>query len=144
LFLSELSMRAGRIYFVARVGATVVGYGGIMLVVGEGHVCTLAVDPRWQRHGIGTRLLLALARGAVAHGMTALTLEVRLSNAPAQNLYRRFGFAPAGVRKNYYSESNEDALVMWAHDVDGEAYRRRLDEIEATIPGFTIVEAVDK
>jgi [ribosomal protein S18]-alanine N-acetyltransferase len=133
-------MRAGRIYVVARIGSAVVGYGGIMLVVGEGHVSTLAVDPRWQRHRIGTRLLLALARGAVARGVTSLTLEVRLSNAPAQNLYRMFGFAPAGVRKNYYSESNEDALIMWAHDVDGEAYRRRLDEIEASIPGFTVVE----
>jgi ribosomal-protein-alanine N-acetyltransferase len=135
-------MRAGRLYLVARVGSTVVGYGGIMIVVGEGHVSTLAVDPSWQRHRIGTRLLLALARGAVAGGATALTLEVRLSNGPAQSLYRAFGFAPAGVRKNYYSESNEDALIMWAHDVDGEPYRRRLDEIEATIPGFTVVEAV--
>ena len=68
---------------------------------------------------IGTRLLLALARrGDRARAARALTLEVRVSNDGAQALYRRFGFAPAGVRKGYYVETNEDALVMWAHDVD--------------------------
>ena len=68
----------------------------------DGHVTTIAVDPAWQRHGIGTRLLLALCREAVDRGVKALTLEVRAGNEPAQAMYRRFGFAPAGVRKNYY------------------------------------------
>jgi ribosomal-protein-alanine N-acetyltransferase len=140
LFLSELSMRGTRLYVVARVGADVVGYAGIMLVVGEGHVATLAVDPAWQRRSIGTRLLLAVLRGSIERGATALTLEVRVSNVAAQDLYRRFGFAPAGVRKNYYSDANEDAIIMWAHDADGEAYARWLDEIEASIPGVTVVE----
>jgi ribosomal-protein-alanine N-acetyltransferase len=112
----------------------------MMLVVGEGHVSTLAVDPRWHRYGIGSRLLLALARESIARGMTALTLEVRLSNQPAQNLYRKFGFAPAGLRKNYYTETGEDALIMWAHDVDAEAYQRRLSDVEASIPGITVME----
>jgi ribosomal-protein-alanine N-acetyltransferase len=142
LFLSELSMRGSRLYLVARVGSTVVGYAGLMLVVGEGHVTTLAIDPAWQRRKIGTRLLLALLRWALERGATALTLEVRVSNQPAQVLYRDFGFAPAGVRKNYYVDTNEDAIVMWAHDVAGEEYRRRLARIEESIPGFTVVETV--
>ena len=87
-----------------------------MMSADDGHVTTLAVDPRWQRHQIGTRLLLVLAREAIAREARSLTLEVRLSNRPAQELYRRFGFAPVGVRKNYYAETNEDALVMWAHE----------------------------
>jgi ribosomal-protein-alanine N-acetyltransferase len=142
LFLSELSTRGTRLYLVARVGSDVVGYAGIMLVVGEGHVATLAVDPAWHRRGIGTRLMLALLRGAIERGATALTLEVRVSNHAAQELYRQFGFAPAGVRKGYYSDANEDAIIMWAHDAAEEAYARRLDEIEASIPGVTVVEEI--
>ena len=140
LFNSELSMKGSRSYRVAKVGSTVVGYGGLMHVAGEGHVTTLAVDPSWHRRQIGTRLLLALASTARGWGSTGLTLEVRMGNAPAQELYRRFGFVPAGVRKGYYAETGEDALVMWAHDIDGPAYGERLREIEDGIVGTTVVD----
>src|SRR5882672_11478461 len=109
LFHSELALRSTRSYFVARVGRDVVGYAGLMMTLDDGHVTTIAVDPKWHRHKIGTRLLLTLAREALARGASSLTLEVRMSNTPAQDLYRRFGFAPVGVRKNYYQETNEDA-----------------------------------
>ena len=133
LFLSELALRTTRVYFVAKVGTTVVGYAGLMLVAGDGHVTTIAVDPVCQQRGIGTRLLLALSRAGIAAECTGLTLEVRVSNDAAQAMYRRFGYAPAGIRKNYYSESNEDALIMWAHDVDMPAYAERLYRIEAAL-----------
>lgn len=144
LFMSELGQREGRVYLTARVGSTVVGYGGLMLVLDDGHVTTLAVDPRWHRHKLGTRVLLALARGAIDRGAKNLTLEVRASNEPAQALYRAFGFAPAGIRKGYYVETNEDALVMWANDVDTAAYKERLDAIEAAVPGRTISEGLER
>jgi ribosomal-protein-alanine N-acetyltransferase len=140
LFNSELSMKGSRAYRVAKVGPTIVGYGGLMHVAGEGHVTTLAVDPSWHRCQIGTRLLLTLASTARGWGCTGLTLEVRMGNAPAQELYRRFGFVPAGVRKGYYAETGEDALVMWAHDVDTPAYAERLRGIEDGIVGTTVVE----
>ena len=140
LFLSELALRTTRVYVVAKVGPTVVGYGGLMLTGSDGHITTIAVDPVWQRAGIGSRMLLALSRAGVSRGCTALTLEVRVSNEAAQALYRRFGYAPAGVRKNYYTESNEDALVMWAHDVDLPAYADKLDAIEAALSGTAWVE----
>ena len=140
LFLSELALRTTRVYFVAKVGATVVGYAGLMLTGSDGHITTIAVDPAWHRRGIGTRLLLALSRAGVALGCAGLTLEVRMSNDAAQGMYRRFGYAPAGVRKNYYAESNEDALIMWAHDVDLPAYADRLASIESELPGTTTVE----
>jgi ribosomal-protein-alanine N-acetyltransferase len=133
LFLSELAQRSSRRYTVATIGPLVVGYCGLMLVQDEGHVTTLTVDPAWHRHGIGTLLLLDMARAAIGLGCRHLTLEVRASNSAAQVLYRRFGFAPAGVRRNYYAETGEDAIVMWVHDVDGEAYARRLDAIEARL-----------
>jgi ribosomal-protein-alanine N-acetyltransferase len=140
LFLSELALKTTRFYVVAKVGQNVVGYAGLMLTGSDGHITTIAVDPAWHRHGIGTRLLLAISRSGIAAGCTGLTLEVRVSNEPAQALYRAFGYAPAGVRKGYYAESNEDALVMWAHDVDLPAYKERLRSIEATVPGTTGIE----
>jgi ribosomal-protein-alanine N-acetyltransferase len=140
LFISELALRSTRSYYVARVGSSVAGYAGLMMTGTDGHVTTIAVDPAWQRQQVGTRLMLTMAREAVRRGGSGLTLEVRMSNAGAQALYQRFGFVPAGVRKNYYVETNEDALVMWAHDVDHEEYARRLDAIEATVVGTTVVE----
>ena len=132
LFLSELG-GASRRYLVARSGGSVVGYGGLMVGAGEGHVTTLAVDPAWQRRSVGTRLLLALARWGIDEGCSGLTLEVRMGNVGAQALYRRFGFAPAGIRRNYYAETNEDALIMWAHDVDTPSYAERLASIAAPL-----------
>src|ERR1700730_2334847 len=111
-----------------------------MMTLDEGHVTTIAVEPRRHRGKIGTRLLLVLAREAIERDATALTLEVRMSNTAAQDLYRRFGFGPVGVRKNYYQEVNDDAHVMWAHDVDQPEYAALLDSIERTIPGETVVE----
>jgi ribosomal-protein-alanine N-acetyltransferase len=140
LFLSELALRGTRSYFVARVGREVAGYGGLLLSGEDGHITTIAVDPRWQRHGIGTRLMLALTREAIRRDARHLTLEVRLSNRGAQLLYQRFGFVPVGVRKNYYQETNEDALVMWVHEIDAPEQQVRLDRIERDLPGETLFE----
>lgn len=143
LFMSELGFGPTRVYVTARVGGAVVGYGGLMLVADDGHITTLAVDPRWHRRHIGTRLLDTLARAAVDRGAKNLTLEVRVTNDAAQGLYRAFGFAPAGIRKGYYAETNEDALVMWANDVDTSEYAERIDALSAALPGPTVVEDLD-
>lgn len=140
LFLSEIGQRTTRLYLVARVGGEVVGYAGLFRAVDDGHITTVAVDPAWHRHGIASRMLVALARGAIERGCANLTLEVRMSNSGAQALYQRFGFVPAGVRKGYYPETREDALVMWANDVDTPAYEARLEAIERGIRGRTVVE----
>jgi ribosomal-protein-alanine N-acetyltransferase len=140
LFMSELNMRNSRSYLVARFEGSVVGYCGMMFTGDDAHVTTIAIDPSYQRQKIGTRLLLQGAEEALARGCRHLTLEVRLSNVAAQAMYRQFGFKAAGVRKNYYAESNEDALVMWAENIDTEDYAERLLAIEATVPGTTIVD----
>ena len=135
LFLSELALRSTRAYIVARVGRELVGYAGLMMTLDDGHVTTIAVDPEWHQNKIGTRLLLWLAREGIARGAKSLTLEVRITNNAAQDMYKKFGFVPVGVRKNYYQEVNEDAIVMWAHDVDLPAYAELLDSIERQLPG---------
>jgi ribosomal-protein-alanine N-acetyltransferase len=140
LFVSELALRTSRVYLVAKVGREIVGYAGLMLSMSDGHVTTIAVDPAWQHNGIGTRLLLTLAREGIERGATALTLEVRLSNRRAQDVYKRFGFAAVGVRKGYYADTGEDALVMWAYEVAQAPYARLLDGIERTMHGATVYE----
>ncbi len=134
LFMSELALRSTRAYTVATMDGAVVGYSGLMVTGEDAHVTTLAVDPEWHRRGIGSMLLVQMAWTAVERGARHLTLEVRVGNEPAQFLYRKFGFAPAGVRKNYYVETNEDALVMWANDIDSDEYARRLARIQAALP----------
>jgi ribosomal-protein-alanine N-acetyltransferase len=126
IFSDEL-VAPGRTYLVATDADQVVGYAGLMSVIPEAHVTSVTVDPVSRGRSIGTRLMLALADAALAVGATSLTLEVRVSNTAAQALYHHFGMAPVGVRKRYYRD--EDALVMWVHDIDGADYRARLDQI---------------
>lgn len=140
LFLSELGLRGSRHYVVARLDGMVVGYAGLMLSLDEGHVTNIAVDPAWHRHQIGSRLLLNLHRAALARGARHMTLEVRVSNTGAQAMYRRFGYETEGLRKNYYAETKEDALIMWVHDIDSAEHQARLEQIENGINGVTIDE----
>jgi ribosomal-protein-alanine N-acetyltransferase len=132
IFAEELKA-PGRTYLAADAGGAMVGYGGLMVVGEEAHITSVTVDPARRGGRIGTRLMLELSRRAVAAGATSLTLEVRVSNQRAQAIYRRFGMAPVGVRKRYYQD--EDALIMWVHDLEGEDFAHRLDEIAASLDG---------
>ncbi len=132
VFVSELSLRRGRAYRVARVGRDTVGYVGMMFVDEEAHVTTVAVAPERQGRGIGTQIMLGALRIAREEGHARhVSLEVAVGNERAQALYRRFGFVPVGVRKGYYQLTGEDAFVMWAYDIDSPAYLDRLSGIEA-------------
>ncbi|HEX6476078.1 MAG TPA: ribosomal protein S18-alanine N-acetyltransferase [Acidimicrobiales bacterium] len=139
LFMSELALRSTRAYHVARAQGTIVGYSGLMFSGADAHVTTIAVDPVWHRHKVGTRLMLNMAWLARRRGCRNLTLEVRVANRIAQALYYQFGFQPAGIRKNYYAETNEDALVMWVDDIDTDEYADRLDALEAGL-GPTVLD----
>lgn len=140
LFMSELGQRESRTYLVARSEGRVVGFLGLLYALDDAHVTTLAVDEDHRRRRIASRLLVVGARRAVAKGARNLTLEVRASNQAALATYRRFGFAPVGVRPGYYADVGEDAVVMWATDVDQPAYAARLATIEASLPSATVVE----
>jgi ribosomal-protein-alanine N-acetyltransferase len=133
LFVEELSQRRSRAYRAAWVGKTIVGFAGQMFIDDESHVNNIAVDPGWQGRGLGAAILADLVRTGLAHGARHLTLEVRVGNDPAIALYRRFGMAPVGVRPNYYPESGDDALIMWARDIDTVEYGRRLGAIEEAV-----------
>lgn len=131
-FREELA-QDGRSYLVAVDPAgEIVGYAGLLLVAGEAHVTTMAVDPAFRGNKLGTRLMLRLIDDALAADAHHLTLEVRMTNESAQEMYRTFGMAPVGVRKQYYGD--EDGLIMWAHDIDQPEYQRRLKEIRSRLP----------
>lgn len=129
LFLSELSQRTTRTYVVARYEGEVVGYAGMMFTGREAHVTNIAVDPDFHSRKIGTRLLLHLVTEAVARGAEVLSLEVRVTNDVAQRMYEKFGFSAVSVRKGYYIETNEDALVMVVEDARSTGFRLRMKEI---------------
>jgi ribosomal-protein-alanine N-acetyltransferase len=130
IFSSELALRHGRSYKVAKIGRRVIGYRGLMFSLDEAHVTTLAVAPEYHRHGVATVLLLDSVATAIEAGSIHLSLEVAFSNERAQGLYKRFGFAPVGIRKGYYQTTGEDAYVMFAYDINSTEYAERLAKIE--------------
>ena len=134
LFLSEMAETRNRCYLVARMDKEIVGYGGLISYGEEAHVTNIAVEPEHQRNKIGTRLLHDLVFGGIELGAEAVSLEVRVSNWGAQRLYGSFGFRPVGIRKNYYQEINEDALIMWVDDIRTRVYAERLEAIAAELP----------
>ena len=131
IFAEELS-EPTRTYLVIEDEYEVLGYAGLMVVGDEAHVTTVVVHPDRREDRLGTRLMLGLAAEAIEQGAKSMTLEVRASNEAAQRLYRRFGMAPVGVRKRYYHD--EDAMIMWVHDIDGSEFSDRMSGIVESLP----------
>jgi [ribosomal protein S18]-alanine N-acetyltransferase len=104
----------------------IVGYGGLWLSVDEGHITTIAVAPEYRSRGIGELLLNGLIDQGMVLNADMLTLEVRLSNLVAQQLYLKYGFKAAGTRPRYYTDNGEDALIMWTESIHAQAYQERL------------------
>jgi [ribosomal protein S18]-alanine N-acetyltransferase len=126
VFTSELAQGDARYYIVLKVDGKVVGYGGLMFAADEAHVTNIAIAPTSRRQGLGSYLLRELAGESTQRQCAAMTLEVRMGNLPAQDLYRKFGFVVAGVRRNYYPETKEDAFIMWLSDLQSPEVQARL------------------
>lgn len=127
-FLDELSAE-GRVWRVADEGGAVRGFAGALTVADEAHILNVAVVREAWGQRVATRLLLDVLGSLVALGVRDCTLEVRVSNARAQGLYRRLGFAPVGLRRAYYPDNDEDAVVMWLRDLPTPPSRERLEAI---------------
>jgi ribosomal-protein-alanine N-acetyltransferase len=132
-YQSELESNRLAHYLVARVGDTVTGYGGMWLMVDEAHITTFAVHPAWRRQHIGERLLVAFLDLAIERDAHEATLEVRLSNLAARKLYEKYGFRPVGLRPRYYSDDNEDALIMTTEPLADPAMRARIERLRAAL-----------
>ncbi|MET3196956.1 ribosomal protein S18-alanine N-acetyltransferase [Bacillus sp. OAE603] len=114
-FYNELHTNQFAHYVVAEVDKEIIGYCGLWVIIDEGHITNIAILPEYRGNGLGEKLLLAVMDTARELGAETLTLEVRVSNDVAKGLYRKLGFQDGGIRKSYYTDNYEDALVMWVN-----------------------------
>ena len=114
-FEREIKENAMAIYYVALQEGRVVGYAGMWHVITEGHITNVGVLEEMRGAGIGSLLMEKLIAVALEKEMIGITLEVRMGNAPAQALYHKYGFRAEGIRKNYYADTKEDAVIMWKY-----------------------------
>lgn len=111
-FKKELTNDSAR-YLISKIDDKIVGYVGIWLIIDEGHITNVAVHKDYRGQKIGDKLVQALVELCKKNNISSMTLEVRVSNIVAQNLYKKYGFKMAGIRKEYYSDNKEDAIIMW-------------------------------
>lgn len=114
-FEREMTENNLAIYYVAVADGKIVGYAGMWHVITEGHITNVAVLEDYRKQGIGDALMEQLEQVAMEKEMIGITLEVRISNAPAQYLYHKHGYRAEGLRKNYYPDTHEDAVIMWKY-----------------------------
>ncbi|WML50178.1 ribosomal protein S18-alanine N-acetyltransferase [Neobacillus sp. PS3-34] len=114
-FYNELYQNQFAVYIVLEEGGKIIGYCGVWIVLDEAHVTNVAVLPEYRGRKFGDALMRKLIEVAKEKGARTMTLEVRVTNHIAQSLYRKMGFQNGGIRKNYYTDNQEDALVMWVN-----------------------------
>ncbi|WP_318626962.1 ribosomal protein S18-alanine N-acetyltransferase [Paenibacillus polymyxa] len=123
-FRNELTMNHFAKYMIMELDGQAIGYAGMWTIMDEAHITNIAIREAYRGRKFGDKLLNELMQTASYLGMERMTLEVRVTNRIAQGLYEKKGFKPAGVRKGYYSDNNEDAVIMWAdlpaHGASGE------------------------
>ncbi|MEO2077139.1 MAG: ribosomal protein S18-alanine N-acetyltransferase [Bacillus sp. (in: firmicutes)] len=114
-FYNELHNNKFAVYIVLEDDNRIIGYCGTWVVIDEAHVTNVAIMPGYRGKKLGEALMTKLMSVAREMGARSMTLEVRVTNHIAQSLYRKLGFQNGGIRKNYYSDNQEDALVMWVN-----------------------------
>jgi ribosomal-protein-alanine N-acetyltransferase len=113
-FRAELENNGFSRYLCLIADGKVAGYMGLWDILDEGHITNIAIAPEYRGRGFGEFLIGSVMRIMSGKGMKRMTLEVRVSNKAARQLYERLGFVAVGVRKGYYNDNHEDALIMWA------------------------------
>ncbi len=113
--------------------APIIGFAGMWIIFEEAHVTTIGVSPDYRGRGLGEMLFMDLVEEARRRNATWLTLEVRVSNMTAQNLYRKYGFSIQGRRPRYYSDNNEDAFIMWSESLKDPDYLKRIAQLKRGI-----------
>lgn len=114
-FFNEMTMNQYAKYIVMELSHLVIGYCGMWIILDECHITNIAVLPEYRGRKLGEALLKQVIDFSKSLGVRLITLEVRVSNVVAQKLYKKYGFQAGGIRKNYYADNHEDALVMWVN-----------------------------
>lgn len=132
-FAAEIDNQISDYNCVVAQSGQIAGYMGLWKIIDEGHVTNLAIHPDFRRKGAAKVLLLNALDECYREKIKYLTLEVRVSNLGAIKLYESFGFKSLGLRKKYYQNNNEDALIMWSENIFSENYKKRYEEIKEKI-----------
>ncbi|HLS60026.1 MAG TPA: ribosomal protein S18-alanine N-acetyltransferase [Virgibacillus sp.] len=115
IFAQEVLKNDYAYYFIAQLNNKVIGYAGMWVVIDDAQITNIAIIPQYRGLKIGEKLFEYVCQQAMKMSVKRLSLEVRVSNVIAQGMYRKFGFVPGGIRKNYYTDNQEDAIVMWVN-----------------------------
>ncbi|ALX49129.1 ribosomal protein S18-alanine N-acetyltransferase [Lentibacillus amyloliquefaciens] len=115
VILHELTNNQYAHYYVILLDQQVVGYSGLWHVIDDAQITNIAIAPTCRGKKLGETLFFYTLEAAIKLGAKRLSLEVRVSNTIAQRMYRKFGLVPGGIRKNYYTDDQEDAIVMWVN-----------------------------
>ena len=130
-FLNELSNDLARYYAAFDLDGNLVGYAGCWQILEEVHITNIAVSPDFRRQKIGERLLRQIIDDCYKNKAKYITLEVRVSNNPAIKMYEKYGFKSLGVRKGYYQNNNEDALIMWTENIFYDKFKLNYEKLTA-------------
>ena len=135
-FLTELNNKISSYFCAIDENGKCLGYTGIWKIIDEAHVTNLSVHPDFQNQKIAHFLLLNSIKECYKEKIKYITLEVRVSNEKAIHLYEKFGFKSLGLRKKYYQDNNEDALIMWSENIFDKKYKELYDKIENELVEF--------
>lgn len=133
IFLNEITRNSQAYYVVGKIEDKIICYAGMWFLQDEAHISNLATHPEYRRKGFGEKLLIHLIEVAIAKKIRWITLEVRVSNIPAQELYKKYTFKNVGTRTGYYLDNKEDALIMWSEDLQTKEFQDYFEEIKTKI-----------
>ena len=128
-FMNELSNELARYYSAFDSENNLVGYAGCWQILEEVHITNIAVSPDFRRNGIGEKLLRKIIDDCYENKAKYITLEVRVSNTAAIGLYEKYGFKSLGIRKGYYQNNNEDALIMWTENIFYDKFKLNYEKV---------------
>lgn len=127
-FFNELSNELARYYCAFDDNGNLMGYAGTWQILEEAHLTNIAVSPDFRRKKVAESLLTTVISDCLKNGIKYITLEVRVSNNPAINLYEKYGFKSLGTRKGYYQNNNEDALIMWTENMFYDKFKLKYEK----------------
>jgi len=139
-FFNELSNDLARYYSLYTGDGVLAGYAGAWHILEEAHITTLAVSPKYRRKHYAQALLKSVIDDCYKEKIKYITLEVRVSNTPAVNLYSKYGFTSFGTRKAYYQDNNEDALIMWTKNIFFDEFKNNYEKIVKDLEGKIIIK----
>ena len=129
-FVTEIQSDLAQYFVAVNDSGNVIGYAGYWLICDEAHITTIAVHPDYRRQGLGERLLQKMIDTGYEKSAKWFTLEVRASNLAAQNMYFKYNFKSLGLRKKYYQDNDEDAMIMWTENIWSSSFRESFEKLK--------------